>query len=1185
MNILAKNLKFLREAAGLSIRDLADAAGVSVEDYLAWERSNALPQAEQLKKLTDFYELDIKEMFSKTFIEDYIFVHPEAEIFDPDNSDYQGEADQDFFEEEEAEEEEIGEEGFDDEEADEEEFYDEDQFDDEELDNGEFDEGYDEEYEEYEEEPEERKVSKAPTRRNNNKPASRYLDADEEVKKPPRVRAHARDDGEYVAIEREMYVPIGRKSTKKTSSTQRKRTSKTPKGRARVARARDSQSPLWEQVVSNERIRRMVLEEEDVPVVQKQTSKPKARSFSKRDIPVEDNYQGEVVSSEEIDLGVREYDMTAYDMPDMSADPDLFKTEFKQLDYDAKKPYSKNVLPYDSKNETGTFDTDTGDRTDLTSDGGTSLNGYFEDMTASSGSVEGDEVLAENKESDYLKEELPEQEDVQQQTEITEEPVKPENEDSKMPDTEGWTVVYQDNRVVNSEEELNTPIEGQQSLFEEDGVSDDGFLGDGIIKPEQEELNAEQETEEDEKTEGFKEEVASYDLGSLDEKPSEQTPAVPATAEVVIDNNKKPQYIKNIFTTNDNPIAIAICLSIALLLSLFLPMVRGGGQSYIGFALISVDIVRGILAIALALLVVAFLIDILVVQYKVLAAQNIVDKRFAKTIKRNSIIYAVLSLAIVVALLVLSLDDFELGMIVLGVIEIFFVVACIMIVALTKRVKVGTKKRAIIKHKTYQMQNSNSKKALLIGSIITMVLWVLVMLFVVVGVVQAAGGQNVLQQIGIVNDWLWWIAELFAGFAGMLLGNYILIALMFVVLLGIFALQISNISLYKKLVRNDFDKKSHTLKELKSVRRHGITNLSVGAGLYVMAMAIVLGLIFGDYQNTWFAYEYGVLIILTVISLVVVYKLTIYIRLYKCFEPIDGGDAEPQLWLSFDEEGEIKENYDSAAGPVELEKILKESSEAKKSFAEARKNLALNRENLEEDALSEAGVVSGESGNYEGFQPDQGANWAAENTMPYETQAGYTETTDNIIANTEPFTPKSEEVMPNSYDYGNATYYNVEGAINNDEYIVQQDTLSNSEYNGVAEEQTYAENTHFASETETLLNQQKVDSSILAETEGTQVASEPNVEEVKVEQQAENQEDILEANEKLVKTKSKKGTEKKVVKTEDVALEEASRQSTAEVIEEVIKEETAEKDTIDDILDRIEKEINNKGKANKGGDK
>jgi transcriptional regulator with XRE-family HTH domain len=1191
VNILAKNLEFLREVAGLSIGALVDAAGVSLDDYLEWARGDTLPQAEQLKKLTDFYELDIKEVFSKTFIEDYVFVHPEATFFDPDSSEYQGRpdegySDEEVFSDEELEEEYEPEEGYDEEEP--------------ETEEEEYEEPYEEELDE---EPEEEYVPRDIIRRSR-KPASRYLDADEEEEqKPPRVRVHAKDDGEYVAIEREMYVPIGRRSSKKTKTEPKpqKRVSKKPKSRARVSKVRDSQSPLWEQVVTNEKIRRAVLEDEENTVVpQKAVRSLENRTSAKREYaPVKEDYQDDVISSEDISrIGINEYDMTAYDMPDMNIDPDLFKPERKQIDYNSDTAPSKSALPYEDKNQTGSFDVDTGGRTDLTAGGGTSLSEYFDTMTPSSGTIRGDAMLAENKESDFDKISAPIQEQlnfvgpqVQTTEQFMSQPVQTEMQsigqaEGQPANAEGWTVIYQDNRVVQSEEELNTPIVGQHSLFNEEPVAfvdksteEAGVYQPEVTQPEAEPLQTEVLTQPNK-------EVASYDLNSFEGQSHDAQAAAAATA-VAAGSNGKPQYIKNIYTTNDNPIAIATCLSVVLLLSLFLPLVRSGGQTFMGFALFEIDIIRAILVVVLAVMVVAFLIDISVMQYKVLAAQNIVDKRFAMNIRRNSIIYAVFSLALVVALLVLSLGDFELGMIVLGVVEFFFALSCILIAVLTRRAKVGSKKRAIIRHNSYQMENNYSKNALLITSIITIVLWVVLALFVAIGIIQTISGHNVLQQIGVASAQLWWLAELFAGFVAMLLGHYVLIVLMGIVILGILGLQISNILLYKKLARGSFDEKPHTAKELRPIRRHGITNLGIGAGLYIAAFATLLGLIFGDYQNTWFAHEYGVLIILTVVGALAAYKLTIYIRLYKCFEPTDGGEEDPRLWLSFDKEGNLHGTH-GASGPEALNKILEENK-TKQSFTQAREDLARSREAAVGDAAVQETSQTDIDDNFNAYVgpaelPRQTEEWQPQQTWEPQTQ--------NFVQPQQPMENAETEYWPQEEAQAQVTAQS--GTQDNEETVVlgggsvatETQDIGAAEDSLEAPKENKAEDLNNAAVLETASTQ--------SETTLTQVEDSKKAEELPAETESNKKAEAKKKKpakpkepkeDKKAETKSEAEPKKVKEKAAKVSKSKEAEQSAAEVIKEVIEEETAEKDTIDDILDRIEKEINSKGKPNKGGGK
>lgn len=60
-----KNLRFLRERANLSVKDVAEEMHVSQQAVGKWERNESFPRAEQLPKLADLYNCTIDALFGR----------------------------------------------------------------------------------------------------------------------------------------------------------------------------------------------------------------------------------------------------------------------------------------------------------------------------------------------------------------------------------------------------------------------------------------------------------------------------------------------------------------------------------------------------------------------------------------------------------------------------------------------------------------------------------------------------------------------------------------------------------------------------------------------------------------------------------------------------------------------------------------------------------------------------------------------------------------------------------------------------------------------------------------------------------------------------------------------------------------------------------------------------------------
>lgn len=60
-----ENLRFLREKANLSVKDVADEMKVSPQAVGKWERNESFPRAEQLPKLADLFHCTIDALFGR----------------------------------------------------------------------------------------------------------------------------------------------------------------------------------------------------------------------------------------------------------------------------------------------------------------------------------------------------------------------------------------------------------------------------------------------------------------------------------------------------------------------------------------------------------------------------------------------------------------------------------------------------------------------------------------------------------------------------------------------------------------------------------------------------------------------------------------------------------------------------------------------------------------------------------------------------------------------------------------------------------------------------------------------------------------------------------------------------------------------------------------------------------------
>jgi len=61
--VFAKNIKFERKSRGLTQKDIADAVGIKVQSYQAYESGVSLPSAENLLKIAILLEISIDELF------------------------------------------------------------------------------------------------------------------------------------------------------------------------------------------------------------------------------------------------------------------------------------------------------------------------------------------------------------------------------------------------------------------------------------------------------------------------------------------------------------------------------------------------------------------------------------------------------------------------------------------------------------------------------------------------------------------------------------------------------------------------------------------------------------------------------------------------------------------------------------------------------------------------------------------------------------------------------------------------------------------------------------------------------------------------------------------------------------------------------------------------------------------
>lgn len=357
------------------------------------------------------------------------------------------------------------------------------------------------------------------------------------------------------------------------------------------------------------------------------------------------------------------------------------------------------------------------------------------------------------------------------------------------------------------------------------------------------------------------------------------------------------------YSSNLTLFGISICLAIGILVSLFLPCYLSSNGSVIGYLAVSSNMLGGIFIYLIALISLFIIFCGTKSNYKIIAGNEFMDKNLAISVKLIYIISGLLvgALSLFVYFTAVS---YEYGLTVFTSLCLVYMVFAILGATTIRPVKKDMVTYTyVIKFSKYKLRTDRPRKTLKALSIVELILTIVA---VALAVVQFVMDKVLLvDSLGINNGLVKTITTAFYAMLPIVTDSIVKKVGIGLVVALLFVTHISNIVLAKRVQKTDYNGYLDEI-QTKSVRNHLSVNFAFNILAYVISFAVVLLSLTATVEGTKLIYEYYLIPIFTVISLLVAFKFLVYPAVYGAFRGAETYEVTGFSEVKLDEEKKQK---------------------------------------------------------------------------------------------------------------------------------------------------------------------------------------------------------------------------------------------------------------------------------------
>lgn len=373
---------------------------------------------------------------------------------------------------------------------------------------------------------------------------------------------------------------------------------------------------------------------------------------------------------------------------------------------------------------------------------------------------------------------------------------------------------------------------------------------------------------------------------------------------------------------------ISIALCFVLLLGFFLPCFSVDGKSYIGYVCFKYDLVSSILIYVSTVLTLLFAIIALRFNYKVVYHNEFFPKEMATKMKVTYLLFSFLIMGINGALFVLNSKNYDVGIAVQVAVAICLFISSMFALTTIKASKPDSITYSyVMKFSKYKIRSDAPKRALK-GFAVTGIIFALLGVAYVALEILMKGG--ILGLIGVKKGIIYNILNAIPTTFNAIntsIGVIVAMGVSFAIFVYLQFADIMVCGTIKKQYENGLVKSE----DAHSVKKTLVINLILGIISYVVMFATVLIGLVSSADTRLLAAKNYLLPILTLISVLIVIRLSLYIKAYFAYRGAETVEVTGFSEVQLDERKHKKSKKSSDSEPKQDKSDEKKEKPKKKS--------------------------------------------------------------------------------------------------------------------------------------------------------------------------------------------------------------------------------------------------------------
>ena len=403
----------------------------------------------------------------------------------------------------------------------------------------------------------------------------------------------------------------------------------------------------------------------------------------------------------------------------------------------------------------------------------------------------------------------------------------------------------------------------------------------------------------------------------------------------------------------------SIMLALGVLIALFLPCFEVSGKNVIGYLAFKAGVLPAVFLYLIAVIAIVMFFVGMRGNYKILEGNEFMNKSLAIGLK---VAYLMSGLVVgVLALVVYFLSEsYEYGLTIITACGLTYMVAAM---AASFSIKPARKDAMtytyVVKFAKYKLRTNTPRKLLKIVSLFGAILSIAA---VGLGVAQIFFGKvKLVEEIGLNSGIFATITEGFYAIYPYLTDGIFRMIVCGLVAALVIAVNISNIIASNKVKTTDYNGYLKD-EQTKKVRKHLSVNFALDILSYVLAYALIIASLTASVEGTKLLYEYYMIPILTVVSLLTALRYLLYTKVYCAFRGAETYEITGFSEVKLDEEKKqkklAKKNGEAPAEKPSVDAPAEEKKEKPKKEKKPKKSKA-KADGAEGDAEAPANTAEG----------------------------------------------------------------------------------------------------------------------------------------------------------------------------------------------------------------------------------